>query len=188
MQLTSQSNPQAMSDLEVKLQNAMGEVARLQQIVEDPDVVQMNKIYMDEVVKLANQAPAAFKILMVMIGKMQQFNSLLISNEALGKLTTSSSSTVKRSIKLLRELEWIEVLKLGTSNVYRVNSGRVWQNSESGSWAEFGAHVILNQDEQDEFTRERVPGTFTRHIPLVAANDYGSAKPGERTAQQELGL
>ncbi len=173
--------------MSVSLDNANREVARLRSVLDNPDVVRMNKIYLEETVILSNQSPTAFKVLMVFVSKMTVHNSILISNGALEKITELSNSTVKRAIKLLRDESWIEVAKMGTSNVYRINSDIFWHETANGKWAEFGSHVVLSYDEQDDITKQRVPGDFTRHIPLVEASDYPT-DGGNRPSQQTLGF
>lgn len=188
MQLPEVNPQRIQTDVEAQLENANNEIARLQRIVQDPEVVRMGKIYMDETVRLANHSPAAFRVLMVMLGKMTRSNSLLISNSMLEKLTEQSNSTVKRAIRLLREQDWIEVVKTGASNVYRVNSNIFWHDSEHGKIAEITANVILDFDEQDEATRARIPNQYTRHIPLANSSDYPTVDPQTIGSQQSSGL
>jgi len=71
---------------------------------------------------------------------------------------------------MLREQQWLEVLKVGTANVYRVNSEVFWQDRADGRWTSFQAQVVANFDEQDEVTK-KMPSVRTRHIPLVEADD-----------------
>ena len=75
---------------------------------------------------------------------------------------------------LLREQQWIDVLKVGTSNVYRINSGVFWTARADGRWASFAAEVVLNFDEQDEVTKAapiNPPKTSLRHIPVLSAHE-----------------
>lgn len=160
------------TDLAAMLDNALQENARLRRNVDDPEIVRMSKIYMDETIDLAKQNASAFKILMLMVSKMTKVNSLMISNESLEKLTGSSNSTIKRAVRHLREEGWIDVVKAGSSNIYRINSNIFWHETADGKWAEFPTHVVSSFDEQDDITRKRVPGRFTRQIPLVIDDDY----------------
>lgn len=184
MKSTTPTDP---AELSASLDIANREVARLRGVLDNPDVVRIHKIYMDETIKLSNQSPAAFKVLMVFVSKMVVNNSLLISNDSLEKITKLSNSTVKRAIKLLRDDKWIDVVKVGTSNVYRINSDIFWHETANGKWAEFGSHVVLGFDEQDDITQQRVPGHYTRDIPFVTSSDP-STDGVQRHEQQTLGF
>lgn len=119
---------------------------------------------------LAQHAPSAHRVLWTLIKEMNKQNAVMISQDSLCRLTRLSSATVKRSVALLREQQWLQVLKMGTANIYRVNSSVVWQDRADGRWASFNAHVILNFDEQDNITKA-MPNVRTRHIPFVEADD-----------------
>lgn len=155
----------------------LGDVARLQNVLDNPDVVRMNKIYLEEVVALSNKSTPALKVLMILVGKMSEVNSVVISSETLEKIARLSNSSVKRALKILREDEWLDVGKVGTMNIYRINSDIFWHETPDGVFAQFQANVVLNLDEQDEITRKRTPGVMTRNIPMVTAGDYKNEKP-----------
>lgn len=175
------------SQLQAELDSTRRELARVKYGAVNSDFVQLSKIYMDETVSLANHAPAAFMVLMTLVKQMNKANSVMISNESLERICGVSNSTIKRAIKILREQQWIDVLKVGTSNVYRVNSNVFWQDRADGKWASFQAQVVLNFDEQDETTKKKPVKSWTRHIPLVEADDATRAQPA--TGEQgELGI
>ncbi|MDM5181737.1 hypothetical protein PO883_31650 [Massilia sp. DJPM01] len=175
-------------NLEAMLDNAHKEIARLKRDVDDPEIVRMSKIYMDETIDLAKQNASAFKILMLMVSKMTKVNSLMISNESLEKLTGSSNSTIKRAVRYLREEGWLDVVKAGSSNIYRINSDIFWHETSDGKWAEFPTHVVSSFDEQDEITKNRVPGRFTRQIPLVLDDDYSRSRNRRMASDGQLNL
>jgi len=175
------------TELAAQLESTRRELARVKHGAVNSDFVQLSKIYMDETVSLANHAPAAFTVLMTLVKQMNKANSVMISNESLERICGVSNSTIKRAIKILREQQWIDVLKVGTSNVYRVNSNVFWQDRADGKWASFQAQVVLNFDEQDETTKKKPVKSWTRHIPLVEATD-ANRQPPEQAAQGELGI
>ncbi|NHZ99077.1 helix-turn-helix domain-containing protein [Massilia sp. CCM 8734] len=179
---TQQPNWEAMLD------NAHKEIARLKRDVDDSEIVRMSKIYMEETIDLAKQNASAFKILMLMVSKMTKTNALMISNESLEKLTGSSNSTIKRAVRHLREEGWLDVLKAGSSNIYRINSDIFWNETRTGKWAEFPTHVVSSFDEQDEITKNRVPGRFTRQIPLVLDDDYSRSRNQRMGSDGQLNL
>ena len=160
----------SISELEARLDSANKELHLLKTRGSHPDYVHLSRIYVDETIQLAQESPGAFTVLMVLVRQMDVVNSVMISNEFLAKITKLSASTIKRSIKLLREMEWIDVVKIGTSNLYRVNSNLWWQEGEHGKWAAVQAKVVLSFDEQDVITKNRSPDRWTREVSLAYPN------------------
>ncbi|MBC7502505.1 MAG: replication/maintenance protein RepL [Herminiimonas sp.] len=155
---------------EIQLQSAQRELVRLKTGAVNAGFIQVSEVYIDEMNDLAQHAPSAHRVLWTLIKEMNKQNAVMISQHSLCRLTRLSSATVKRSVALLREQQWLEVLKMGTANIYRVNSSVVWQDREDGRRASFNAHVILNFDEQDNLTKA-MPNVRTRHIPFVETDD-----------------
>lgn len=143
------------------------ELAKLKRGAVNQGFVQVSRKYLDELDELAFQSPAARKLLTNLVKAMNKQNAVMVSQESLAKLTGLSKPTIKRSVALLREQKWIDVLKVGTANVYRVNSGVFWTARADGRWASFSAEVLLNFDEQDEQTKAQK--AQLRHIPFVQA-------------------
>jgi hypothetical protein len=177
--------------LAVENERLRGEVAKLKSGAVNQGFVQVSRRYLDELDELAFHSPAARKLLTSLVKAMNKQNAVMISQESLAKLTKLSKATIKRSVALLREQQWIDVLKVGTANVYRVNSGVFWTARADGRWASFSAEVILNFDEQDEITKAasiNPPKATLRHIPFVHADEevivtntaLGEAEPPEQ--------
>lgn len=165
--------------VEVQLDSAQRELARMKYGAINAGFVQVSKMYIAEMKDLARHAPAAHNVLWTLIQEMNKQNSIMISVPSIAKLTGMSTATVKRGIALLREQQWMEVLKVGTSNVYRVNASVVWQDRADGKWAAFDTRVVANWDEQDEITKAN-PQVRTRHIPLVLADDSTAPAKGKQ--------
>lgn len=132
--------------------------------------VQVSKMYIDEMNHLALHDRSAYRILWTLVKLMNRQNAVMISQDSLCQLTKFSRPTVKRAVALLRSQQWMDVLKMGTANVYRVNSSVIWQDKAEGRWASFNARIILNFAEQDQLTQD-MPSVKTRHIPFVEADD-----------------
>lgn len=132
--------------------------------------IQVSKAYIDEMNDLARCAPSAHLVLWTLIKCMNKQNSVLISQDSLCTLTSLSPATIKRSIALLRAQQWMDVLKMGSANIYRVNAEVFWQDRADGRWASFNSRIILNFKEQDKITK--LAGKVkTRHIPFVEVAD-----------------
>ncbi|WP_454675907.1 replication/maintenance protein RepL, partial [Achromobacter pestifer] len=167
------------------------ELAKAKQGATNQGFVQVSRKYLDDLDDLGFRSKAARKLLTNLVKAMNRQNAVMVSQGSLAKLTGLSTPTVKRAIALLREEQWIEVLKVGTSNVYRVNSSVFWTARADGRWASFSAEILVNYDEQDEFTKEHAtnpPKTSLRHIPVLSAQedmvvtgtDLGSDDPPEQ--------
>ena len=132
--------------------------------------VQVSKQHIDDLNALARQSTAAHATLWALCKAMDKQNAVMVSQDSLAKLTGYSKATLKRAIALLREQQWVQILKVGTSNVYRVNSSVFWQARANGRWASFSAEVLVNFDEQDATTRSE-PSPKLRHIPVLRAGE-----------------
>lgn len=139
--------------------------------------VQVSKAYIDEMNSLAQHDRSAHHILWTLIKLMNKQNAVMISQESLAQLTKFSRPTIKRAVAQLRAQQWLEVLKMGTANIYRVNAEVVWQDKAGGKWAAFNARVIVSFAEQDAITHQ-MPSVRTRHIPFVLADDLTGPAPG----------
>ncbi|WP_054428183.1 replication/maintenance protein RepL [Achromobacter kerstersii] len=150
------------------------ELAKAKQGATNQGFVQVSRKYLDDLDDLGFRSKAARKLLTNLVKAMNRQNAVMVSQGSLAKLTGLSTPTVKRAIALLREEQWIEVLKVGTSNVYRVNSSVFWTARADGRWASFSAEILVNYDEQDEFTKEQAtnpPKASLRHIPVLSAQE-----------------
>lgn len=64
----------------------------------------------------------------------------------------------------------LDALKIGTNNVYRVNSALAWQDRAEVKWAAFNARLVVNFEEQDSINKRLVRERI-RHIPFVQKDD-----------------
>lgn len=82
---------------------------------------------------------------------MDSYNAVMCSYKVLEEQFNISSSTVTRAVKLLKEKQYIDIYKSGTSNVYAVNKQIAWSSWGSNfKHGKFGANIILSESEQDE--------------------------------------
>lgn len=128
--------------------------------------VQVSKKDIDALARLSLEAPKAHFVLWKLVGAMNNQNALLVSQDTLKKLTGLSRPTLQRAVAVLRERKWIGTTKVGTTNVYHVNSSVFWQARAEGKFATFSAQVIADWDEQDEVTKAE-PSPALRHMPTV---------------------
>jgi hypothetical protein len=112
--------------------------------------LQIEKASLREFRRLADQSPNALKVLLVIAEKMNRENALMVSRATLCEITGLSSATLTRAVALLRDEKWIQIIKVGTSNVYRVNSKAFWQSSGDKKYASFRATILAAEHEQEE--------------------------------------
>lgn len=146
------------------------EVARLKSGAINAGFVQVSRKNIDSLNTLALHSPKAHFVLWKLVQAMNKQNAIMVSQDSLQKLTGLSRATVQRAIALLREQQWLEVLKVGTANIYRVNSSVFWQNRVDGKWASFSAEVLITLAEQDAMTKAR-PSPKLRHVPFVELHE-----------------
>lgn len=82
--------------------------------------------------------------------KMNQTNSVMVSQKVLMKILGTSRQTIHKTIQRLEYLNIIKIIKIGTANCYVVNSDIVWKkNRESKEkMSIFNATLIADWDEQ----------------------------------------
>ena len=127
---------------------------------------------------LATENPRAAALLHVIVAKMGRHNALVVSQETLAELARCSSRTVRRSLTVLAENNWIEVRQIGlngTVNAYVVNDRVAWSGKRDGiRYSLFSAAILVSSDEQpdkdkldDQPPLERIPAMFQgdRQLP-----------------------
>lgn len=77
-------------------------------------------------------------------------NAVTISNEALAKIINVSTRTIARATKHLRDNNYVQVIKIGTSNTYVVNERVAFAGTAGQRKAVFSATVVAHECDQDE--------------------------------------
>jgi hypothetical protein len=103
---------------------------------------------------LATENPRAAALLHVIIAKMGRHNALVASQETLASLAKCSARTVRRSLSVLQENNWIEARQIGPSgtvNAYIVNDRVAWSGNRDGiRYSLFSAAVLISDAEQPD--------------------------------------
>ncbi|PGH59476.1 replication protein [Azospirillum palustre] len=85
--------------------------------------------------------------------RMGDHNAFVASNQALSDLTGLSLATIKRSIKILHDRKWINILRLGPTGTVRVivvNDQVAWFGPREGlRHSLFSAAILVSEAEQD---------------------------------------
>lgn len=114
------------------------------------DFIQMNNAYYKAEDWLMKTSPIGYRILRFLISHMNNYNAVICSYAVLEEYFDISKPTVTRAIKLLKEHNFIDTAKTGTSNVYFINKELVWKSwGTNHKYAEFGAKIIISESEQE---------------------------------------
>lgn len=111
--------------------------------------LQLEKKVGQELQKLAVKHPAAMGTLLYLANNMGRNNALAVSQAVIAKKVGISLVSVSRSIKLLDNHRFIEVVKVGNLCIYRVNTRVAWQGNRGERFAHFTADVIAVEREQN---------------------------------------
>ena len=125
--------------------------------------------------QLATSNPQAAALLHLMVARMDKQSSLVASRETLAEIARCSVSTVKRSIKILKEGNWLDVTQLGKGgmNAYAINSRVAWRDERRKLYthAVFTANVIASSREQDYIPDEDEEVAPLRRIPTLYSGE-----------------
>ena len=101
--------------------------------------------------QLGLKHPSALAVLHFMISKMSRgANGIIISAPALARQVGLSERTVKAAVAVLRESQFVQVLKTGNTNAYIINSKVAWQGARGLRYASFNAQILVDEQEQQE--------------------------------------
>lgn len=128
--------------------------------------LQIEQKTLKEFRRLTDQSPKALKLLFAMAEKMNRTNAIMASNATLAQITGISIPTVVRAIKLLKEENWIQVIRVGTANAYIINSTVFWKSTGDLKQASFHAQIIASESEQLEPV-ENWDKVTLKHFPFL---------------------
>jgi DNA-binding transcriptional MocR family regulator len=136
---------------------------------------------------IAKNANAA-RVMHLLVSQLGEHNAVVISQKNLAKLVGVTDRTVRNSLKLLKDENWIEVRQIGqngTVNAYVVNDRIAWSGKRDGiRYSLFSATVIASTDEQpdrDQLDQQqplrKLPSLFHGEHQLPSGD--GMAPPSE---------
>lgn len=110
--------------------------------------LQFEKKGLQELQRLAIKAPAAMGVLLYLANNMSRSNALAVSQKAIAKKVGLSVRSVAGAINTLENRNFVEIIKVGNMNIYRVNSRVAWQGNRGERFAAFNAQILAFEDEQ----------------------------------------
>ena len=140
--------------------------------VKNHNFVQLQKGYLKNWRGLASKNPVAVQILFFLIENMgRTTNAVICSYQVLMEMTDTSKSTVSRAIKILKDDNWIQAVKVGSATAYAINEKVAWQAAKNQrQYAIFSATVVASESEQDSDFAKKAKEAL-KHIPVI---DYSS--------------
>ncbi|EFP2198658.1 replication/maintenance protein RepL [Escherichia coli] len=144
------------------------ETSQSQEGKDNFNFVQLSRNYLKQLRNLARKSPIAHEILYYLVEHMgKTTNAVICSYATLCEVTGVSRPTVGRAIKLLKDDNWIDTVKVGNANAYCVNEKVFWQAGRNQrKYAIFSATVIASESEQDEGFQEKAKQKLN-YIPIV---------------------
>jgi Fe2+ or Zn2+ uptake regulation protein len=107
---------------------------------------------------LIAKKPRAAQLLHVLVAHMGHKNAVVASLKVLSDLMGVSTDTVRRSIKVLKADNWVQVVSIGKGReaAYVVNDRVAWgeKRATMNHLSTFSAEVIADRDDQDAETLE----------------------------------
>jgi len=143
----------------------------LQSVKKDTaDFVQITRGYLADIGKLARRSPIACELLHFLTQRMTRQNAVVVSQNTLCEVLSCSRSSLNLAINLLRNENWVQVVKIGQSNGYLVNSKVAWRSHQNKRYGYFGADVIVSETEQAQPVEE-LENQPLKHIPNVKVGE-----------------
>ncbi|MBP3953679.1 helix-turn-helix domain-containing protein [Bacillus suaedae] len=114
--------------------------------------IQLYRDNMPELRWLMSNHNFASSLLFFILEHMDNRNALACSYSVFEDYFNKSRSTVYRAIKLLEENGFLNVLKMGTSNVYVVNESLAWSDSnDKKKFAKYDGKILVSKKENKDY-------------------------------------
>jgi DNA-binding transcriptional regulator YhcF (GntR family) len=98
--------------------------------------------------KLAISHPIAMGCLMHFVENMSRSNAYMASQKNIAEQLGVSTVAVKKAVAVLEDSRFVQIVKIGTSNAYVVNTRVAWQGRRGSRFAHFHADIIAYENEQ----------------------------------------
>jgi hypothetical protein len=134
--------------------------------------VQINREYLRNMRELTAKSPLAMTILFYLTEHMgRTTNAVVCSYRTLGEVTGLSRTSVAKAIKILKQDNWIDAIKIGNATAYCINERVAWQAGRNErQYAKFSATVIASAEEQEVGFLEKAKHKLT-YVPVIEDGD-----------------
>lgn len=128
------------------------EKAEQQKMEKNHNFIQLYKDHMPELRWLMINHSFANNLLFFILEHMDNRNALVCSYTVFEDYFGKSRSTLYRAIKTLVDNGFIDVLKMGTSNVYIVNENLAWTDKNtSKKYAKYDGKILVSKKENKDY-------------------------------------
>jgi DNA-binding transcriptional MocR family regulator len=108
---------------------------------------------------LIGSKPKAAQLMHLLVANMDKRGAVVVSQKVLMEMMGCSLNTIKRSLKVLTDDNWLDVARIGSErggvNAYLINRRVAWADKrENQRYAAFDARIILSASEQTLETLE----------------------------------
>ena len=140
---------------------------------DNANFVQLSREYTSNLGRLARKNALSVQIMMFLVESMgRTTNAVICSYKTLQELTGTSRSSVSGALKILKDDNWVQAVRVGNATAYAINEKVFWQAGRNArKYALFSATVVASETEQDSNFHEKAKEPL-RHIPVV-----GDARP-----------
>lgn len=132
--------------------NAQEEIRKGELEEKNPPFVQLTKgVGLVTIARLTEKSPTALGVLMFFFENMDNYNTIMVSQQVIAETIGKSRQTVSLAIKTLEEENVVGIGKVGQSNVYLVNPQLAWQNGyKKRKTMNLKGNILLGQSENEE--------------------------------------
>lgn len=139
------------------------ESAEVEPELKNHDFVMLYRKEKTAMLDLGKKDPSASVLLNFLLLNMDTDNCLIVSGETIAEYLDWSLRTVRSKIKVLYDMNLIDILKSGNTNIYCVNASIAWSTyANKRQYAKFQARVMISKSEQE--LNRRIRNSRTKRI------------------------
>lgn len=118
----------------------------------NPEFVQLTKgIGPITLARIGTRSASALAVLMFFFENMDDYNTLMVSQNVIAEELGKSRQTISKAVKILEDEKVIGVGKVGQANVYMVNQYVAWQNgNKKRRTMNLKGNILLGESENKE--------------------------------------
>lgn len=105
--------------------------------------------------KISEKSTSAISVLMFFFENMDNYNTLMVSQQVIAEEIGKARQTISNAIKVLEDESVIGIGKVGQSNVYMINPKIVWQNGNRQRRSmNIKGNILLGESENKELFKK----------------------------------
>lgn len=125
---------------------------KFEQQKKNANFIQIYRDNMPEIRWLMTNHSFALNLLFFILEHMDQKNALACSYSVFEDYFAKHKTTIYRNLKILEENGFIDILKMGTSNVYIVNQDLAWTSYNTNKkYAKYDGNILVSKKENKDY-------------------------------------